>query len=270
MKRLLILVVLYNTKVNESETLNCIEKQKLSDGDFEVIVWDNSPNNFSQEGEKSLPANYQYFRSERNESLSKIYNIAVEKATHNNFDYLCLLDQDTTISSSFFQTILDSAIDGVLSVPIIKSIRSGEVVSPRYEPKIKNIFNKGLCYPLTQTGQQNSKRFFAIGSGFILDRILLNKRIRFDEETHIYGVDKEFCLDYQSEISIFNIIDEVVLHDVSHEGEMSPSRRKWQFKQIMDYRLYQYKKHSALPLILPIISLEFRKLIFLFGEKFTR
>lgn len=99
------IIVLYNTKINESKTLNSIRNISgaYSFVDFNFIIYDNSL--ISQHEEIEFPFPYMYYHDETNGGLATAYNYALNYCIENNTPWLLLLDQDTELRKEYFLEI---------------------------------------------------------------------------------------------------------------------------------------------------------------------
>ena len=104
-------VVLYNKKINDSETLNSINQiaAKYDFSSYDFIVYDNSIE--KQEVPKTFPLNLRYYHDNLNGGLAAAYNYAYQNCIEKQIQWLLLLDQDTDLSEAYFFEIEDNLMD---------------------------------------------------------------------------------------------------------------------------------------------------------------
>src|ERR1700722_11755188 len=100
--RILAIVVLYKQAPAESHALSSFfrilnERPQMA-GHFSLVVYDNSPH--SHEVADTFPVDYVHDPS--NGGLAAAYNYALGRAEGAGYEWLLLLDQDTTLTSEFF------------------------------------------------------------------------------------------------------------------------------------------------------------------------
>ena len=85
--KILCVIVLYKCKLENSKSYQSL----LQNNEETIFVYDNSPISQEVHGE-----NIVYIHDSQNGGLSVAYNKAAQYARCNRFDWLLLLDQDTT------------------------------------------------------------------------------------------------------------------------------------------------------------------------------
>ncbi|MGJ8670126.1 MAG: hypothetical protein ACSHXK_11610 [Oceanococcus sp.] len=187
MKKLSILVVLYDCEIADSETLNALATSSVRFEASNLVIWNNGPNKLkntetTQFDQCGLATSV--IETTDNISLAKIYN---EFISQNTAKLYLILDDDSEPEAIFLEAI--SSLDGTsIGLPIIKS--NNIIVSP-----IKN--RKPVSSPDERCS--NKDRVVAIGSGIILSNDICSKIKKsyadiFDERFYIYGVDTAICL----------------------------------------------------------------------------
>lgn len=134
--RIQIVVVLYKCNITQSESLQSIEKIKndLTElFDLDILVY----NNDSQI--KILPhSNHQIYNSPTNSMLVGAYNYALNLALNKQIKWLLLLDQDTTLTTQYFEALhtslsKETTENTACVAPIITN--NGKQLSPvKYSP----------------------------------------------------------------------------------------------------------------------------------------
>lgn len=207
-----ILVVIYNQNVFESQTLKSLLKLKKIVSEKHLFVWDNSFNNLNENDLNLLKNhffNFDYHHSPENTSLSIVYNKVIKNLI---FNKIFIFDQDTTIESNYFSKMEDAAIaneDIGLFIPIVKY--KDRILSP-LSYKVLN-FNRN--YPIN-LGRNLSKNRTAFASGLCVKEWVFKKNnIWFDENLQFYGIDYKFVLDYGDSLKYIFIIDYELSHELS-------------------------------------------------------
>ena len=180
------LVVIHNSFCQESETCTSILAQKTNAD--RIIIFDNSTSDYKIK-------DYCYFRGwdylggKGNQGLSKAYNQAIERLPLNDDDWLCILDDDTTLPNNFFST-LGREIQFQKNVDIFLPIltQAGRILSPWNDAKTRiNCFfsNKDDCL------HADTKKILAFNSGMAI-RLCVFREYRYDERQFLDGIDYTF------------------------------------------------------------------------------
>jgi hypothetical protein len=102
MNKILITLVLYKTKLEESISFKTFNANKNAlHIDFELLIFNNSKEITIEEN----PSEYIIINSTENKQLSGAYNFAYKTAIEKNINWILLLDQDTELTSVFFEEI---------------------------------------------------------------------------------------------------------------------------------------------------------------------
>lgn len=107
---ILAVIVLYQTVPGDSCALNSLirSSSQVSDRDvrLKILLYDNTPGGRRPEW---LPANIEYRSAAGNDGIAVPYNLGLDIATVESFDWLLTLDQDTTLPASFVRETSDIA-----------------------------------------------------------------------------------------------------------------------------------------------------------------
>lgn len=213
----LILVVIYNVDLKNSETINSLVNSGKYLNNSTVIVWDNS---FYGQDERTLDwaaagiNDMRYIHKAENITLSKIYNEVINKHREDNYSHLILLDQDSTFGPEYFYQLnksIDKFKNVSLFLPIV--ISSNQIVSPA------NIFLfKGEYWNTKIIGLVKAKHKTAINSGMVISfAYLKNKFPGYDERFKFYGTDTYFMKLYSKYNDEFCVFDSVVKHHLAYK-----------------------------------------------------
>lgn len=176
------LVVLYNTELADSTTVQTLLKSHLEFNNSTLVLWNNGPSPLKDQTLE--PLRQKGFEAQLRETLS---NIALSKI-YNDFmssveaDKYVILDHDSKVNDEYLAEALSNrAID--IGVPVITS--NGKVRSPQIYGEFEN-------RPYT-----NDDPLVALGSGLILGKSIQHDFLKkygtiFDEHYYLYGVDFTF------------------------------------------------------------------------------
>lgn len=262
-----VLIVVYKQKLVDTktfQTLMLMPCEILSR--TKLIVWDNSPSDFISDFKLDFSEfrNFKYIKSKQNEKLSVLYN----KVLNEEFDshgFFSILDQDTSVPTNFFSEIEKAGIDDKLIVPRVVSIKTNNVISPRYQ-KYSKILHKTKVVKILgnmDEGLFNASNFFAVGSGLTIPKKLWDAGISFEEALSFYGVDTEFCFRYSLLQDKFYLLNVDFYHDASdYNHEECPEVKKWRHIKYIEYLSYVLKKRSNLPEFMVLLLIKIRILKF--------
>lgn len=170
--KILAVIVTYNPKIGHLklflETL-----LKLIDS---VLVYDNNSQNFRDIASIQFPQNAITHSSPINKGLPTHYNTAIQYGLENGFDYLLILDQDSSFDEHFldeYRKYLDA--DFFCLVPFL--VHNNIDYENNYPTKTKN-----TCDYVKRS----------INSGTLINLHNLPKELRFDEDLFIDCVDFDF------------------------------------------------------------------------------
>lgn len=170
--KILAVIVTYNPEIGHLKLfLETLSKQI----DF-VLVYDNNSQNFRDFASTQFPQNVIFHSSPVNKGLPTHYNAAIQYGLENGFDYLLILDQDSTFDENFldeYRKHLDK--DFLCLVPFL--VHNNSDYEKSYPTKTKN-----TCDYVKRS----------INSGTLIDLHKLPNDIRFDEDLFIDCVDFDF------------------------------------------------------------------------------
>ncbi|MDY4373380.1 glycosyltransferase family 2 protein [Pectobacterium carotovorum] len=242
-------VILYNSSLLESETLKSILTNKLNSIKLTLKIWNNGPKkledkdiNLFLSSCSNLNIKVDIFQDIRNLSLSKIYNYFIKDI---DYDYITILDQDSSLSEEFFEDIYDEEAE--IIIPKIFSDINGRVIQTHpYEiNNSEKIINEGFI----------SEKIETVMSGITLSKNITNKIIEyrkyvFEEKLGFYGIDCDFFktlneMESQPRVIIY------CKNKINHSfALLDPKESKSEFRQIellyfkMFSRIEYQKKNS--------------------------
>ncbi|MBP4043186.1 hypothetical protein ACB288_07115 [Aeromonas taiwanensis] len=230
----IILVVLYNRRILESETycslLNIFIKKEISEKKYEVLFWDNSPSHVNLDcidvatgNLRKLGLKAAYFNCPDNKPLSQVYNKVIKDSIADK-QYLFIFDQDTTFDCNYFKQFEKSTRDKEYNIllPVVRF--RDKIVSPT-----KIFYIKGVYFHTSPKGEVAGCKISAINSGMALSlKFLAQHGFEYNEKLRNYCTDDDLMLFARSvEASVF-VLDYELEHDLSFStlNENSDSLRE--------------------------------------------
>ena len=209
-----VLIVLYNSKLSQSKTLQTLDKLS-SLKNINVIIWNNGPEDLKPEFDKSslitsLKSLFYYVRLEQtlcNKPLSHIYNEFTDKD-------LLILDHDTELTESYSLSVKEFMLSKQqLLVP--KIIQGGLVCYPK---------QKGKVLESQVTGYMDFNKVISITSGLVVKKCLLKELADtfgavFDPRFALYGIDTTFFIRCKNLGLEEFYLGGDLLHDLSSNSE---------------------------------------------------
>lgn len=124
-------VVIYGARLSDCEVYNTLIGDGMGDIDC-LLVFDNSPERYDEDLRLPDGCVYRYFWNPSNPGVSADYNAAARFAADNGYDWLLLLDQDTSFPKnalSVYKEGWKSYPDGQIFAPKHR-IADGRYISP--------------------------------------------------------------------------------------------------------------------------------------------
>lgn len=245
MNQLKVLIVLYNKKIEESETIMSLSKivDKIQFMN-EIIVWDNSKVIMPEDEQVHLkrilhPANVQYIGTGKNTSLSIIYNSVIR--TLSDKEIFVVLDHDSNLTLAYFKALEDSIEKYPqinLFLPIIKYNKT--IVSPANSWYFKGSYWKEEKFGLIETKNQN-----AINSGMAIRAAYLKNDFEgYNENLAFYGTDSDFMYKYGRQNHYFCVINAVINHTLDFFDNNSIDSKLFRYKEIKKAALINMKQRG--------------------------
>lgn len=249
-------ITLYNSSLYELENLLELENS------FErIFLFDNTDNSKKRmENEKFFlnNSNFNYITDNGNSGLAVAYNIMCRNAINENYDYICLLDQDSIILPETIKEI---------KLRIINDDRKNIAV---YVPNIIYSHKNNLKNTKQQSVPE-SEIEWAISSGSLINLEAYSETEGFDENYFIDRLDYDYCV--QVKHLGYKIIRyrDIVLHQRLGEtkkffcvniSQHNPIRHYYIFRN----RLYYYLKKMPKSLfgVFRVVLLSVKHLITVF------
>lgn len=185
------IVVLYNTLISDSKTMQSLMNTRLpKDINFELIICDNSTKKIDQNFNGIY--NYTYVDMGGNKGLSKAYNAAINTCKLDQKEgYILLLDDDTTLPIDYFDKMLYEIKKDKYQIIAPQVFDSVGLLSP-------GIMKNGVhCYRAKNLSEISYDNITLINSGLML-RTQLFKGYRYNEEQFLDYIDHSFIRDMKN------------------------------------------------------------------------
>ncbi len=178
-----IVIVVYNKLPSDISFIRDFIKVRLIS---QIIVCDNSDRPSEEKWVEGLPQNCKYLSMHGNQGLASAYAAAQDLIKS---EYVCLLDDDTTLPLDYFDSVLSCIHDEVADV-YVPIVWAGKMLM---SPCNKDLF---LFHPARNV-EKIHKRFSAINSGMII-RSALFKSYNYRTGLFLDMVDHKFISDIKS------------------------------------------------------------------------
>lgn len=210
-------IVVYNKNISDSITFKRI---KTVEEDIDILVLDNSENKNDNQTYCNRNA-VRYISMNGNKGLSKAYNSAVDASKDS--DIIILFDDDTEISSEYFQKLRNEAetrpeVD--IFAPIIKG-QDDVIYSPNEFNFLRNHFISSADQEISQ------HRFNAIASCLAI-RMRVFDDYRFNEKLFVDQVDQFFFYEQRQLGRKFEKLDVEILQHFYQRGATLSPKAGWQ------------------------------------------
>lgn len=209
------ILVVYNKDIASSKSYNFIKMYSS----IKLIVCDNSTMENKNE-EKVLNDGHIYISMHGNAGLSKAYNVALNRIPYSKDDYVLLLDDDTTLTDEYMQTIFEcikSKKD--VYVPIVRT--QNMLMSPV-------ISKNGCIHPIKNVDQIQNESISAINSGMLICTNVF-KDYKYPEQMFLDYVDHAFMYEMNHRHKQIMLMDVTVFQSFSID-EFNKDAEKKRFK----------------------------------------
>lgn len=203
---LLVVIVLFKTRPQQSEALNTIrEASGVSPCFPAVFIYDNSPE------EAPVHASHlTYFHDPRNIGVSTAYNKAAALAEQKNKKWLLFLDQDTQIEPSLFQKFSESISQNPESVAFVPHVKDhAGLISP-----FAFALGNGRRLKFT-TSKLALRKFRFINSGLLIKLSAFIAAGGYDETIPLDFSDIAFAERLKKVTDHFQVVDLALVHGFS-------------------------------------------------------
>lgn len=229
-KMIYALVVVYNKKCQESETLKSVLPWKEH---LQIVVFDNSTKDFQNknycEGES-----IQYLTHNKNLGLSKAYNRAISALQLKESDYIIILDDDTELSEEYIKSVLDDTQLGIdILLPRVYSNQT--LISPT------NLKYNCASKIVSCVEELDMNQISAINSGMVIRGSVFGK-IRYNEKLFLDYVDHDFMKKARMLRSSFKVLDSNIVQHFSRDEKPKLESALFRFELFKkDFRVYCFE-----------------------------
>ncbi|MEK7638361.1 MAG: glycosyltransferase [Patescibacteria group bacterium] len=213
--QLTLITVNFNNARATVDLLRALEKQ--SNREFDVIVVDND----SQSDDRVLLGSYaissplrlDIIYSDRNRGFSGGNNLAIRKALVQESEWICLINNDTTVAPDFIASLVpqlppDPTVIGIALKEGNRIAKSGIVRWLR--PTLPHIYNHSSLVT------RHLSLAYAIGAGMLVHREVFEKIGLLDERYFLYFEDADFCMRAQrADVPLRFLRHPIIMHGVS-------------------------------------------------------
>ena len=215
--QIIAVVVIYNTKIEESETLISLSGSLAQTSDsMDLVVYDNSLHPVWENRSIFITEFFRihYFHDPSNPGVSKAYNFAALYAQQLKKRWILLLDQDTSFpvdTVSAYISALKNYPTLKLFTPVLK-LSTGTIISPcRY------FFKRGFSLNKITPGLNSLKKISPLNSGMLreLDTFIISGG--YNEKIKLDFSDFQFIERFKKNSDQFCIINVISLHEFSDE-----------------------------------------------------
>lgn len=221
--KIVVILVNYN---GLDDTLACLASISKSVIPVQVIVVDNASNIDEGNIITSRFPNTIVLKSAKNLGFSGGNNLAIEYALKNNFEYICLLNNDTEIDASLFARMLAKCDENTLVAPLIYYYSQPTVIWSAGGDILKYKGNAVHRYiNKSKILKEDYECTFATGCCWFAHRKFFEEVGFLDESYFMYCEDTDYCLRLLKQgKKILFVHDAVLWHKVSSSsgGDMSP------------------------------------------------
>lgn len=244
------IIILYNSKIKDSNTIESILNSNINGINLHTIIWNNGPTKLSFEEQQNYLDKFDKYNIQlsiyedvRNISLSQIYNSFIDRE---KYDFFSIFDQDSVLESDFFQNI--------------KMSRDFDVIIPLIYSAGWRTKESSICFPVDiKTNRILQNEIFSLGeiesisSGLTLSYRLIThlKNIQgyvFNAQYAFYAIDTSFFLDLKKLASLdckgicIGKINHSLDFNLSDPEKVSPSRKlEMEYANVLNKIFYKNK-----------------------------
>ncbi len=209
---LMVILVLYQTPLEDSESFCSILEFENGSQDLDVYVYDNSPGSQHINTYKGLCITYVH--DAKNPGVSQAYNSGAEYARAHKKKWILLLDQDTSLPMGLLDTYRKASLsnsDIKLFVPILK-LKNGKIFSPfRYR------FKRGFYLDEIEAGVHSLKNLSPVNSGILISLDSFFEVGGYNQMVKLDFSDFQFIERFRRKYNLFYVIDSIGKQDFSDD-----------------------------------------------------
>lgn len=219
-------IVLYNPSTDDLKRLERYVSCSFFD---DVLVYDNS----SETHIFQMPRSVKYTFYNKNNGLSIPYNQMLDYCVAHQYDYLCIMDQD----SNYPLEEMKKLIDFINTHP--QDLVNTGIIAPRVyvRDSQKRVARGEKLMPVK----------FTLNSGSFLNVALIaEKKLRYDETIFLEGVDVDFCWSIRDAHCLIQIYENSVYTQTlgyALKSSRNRGRVSWRYYYLVHNRKYLMRKH---------------------------
>lgn len=197
--KVLCILVLYKTKLVDSVAYNSFIKYALPQNEFSLFVYDNSPETVQIESSEKI----KYVSDTSNPGVSKAYNQGALYAKNNGFEWIILLDQDTSFRNHSYLECCSKMFEDPdinLIAPLVYTAEG--VFSPLYCSH-----HCPRCYNYKTNEMNDIDRAAIVNSGMVIRVSAFFEVGGYNEEVPLDLSDYQFIERYKKKYKTFFLID---------------------------------------------------------------
>jgi len=208
---LLIIVVLYNIPLEESESFRSIREMDTGGG-INLFVYDNSKRPQTIKAYDGL--HITYVHDSKNSGVSKAYNEGAEHARKHKKKWVLLLDQDTALPATLLNSYREATEKNPelkLFVPVLK-LKNGKIFSPcTYR------FKRGFYLDTIEKGIHSLQKLSPVNSGMLIDVDAFFEVGGYNDQVKLDFSDFQFIERFRKRYSDFYVLDVNCSQDFSDD-----------------------------------------------------
>lgn len=209
MRRVLPILVVYKCQMKDSAAYQSVIHEN---GFREWVVYDNSPADYVQQA--ALPPCVHYYHDVENGGLSKAYNYGAKVAEQLGYEWILLLDQDTSFPSdavaAYFRAI-DEGPKRLLAPQVV--LDSGAAFSPARTTLFKT------CPVRLAEGTYSLHDYSVINSGCCIPLSLYQAAGGYNEKVRLDFSDYQFQRRLKAVEPRFSLLPVVLVQDFSNNEQ---------------------------------------------------
>lgn len=249
---ILAVLVLYQQRLQESQTFVSLFEVKGWQEKIHLVVYDNSPKPVHTADDISrLEPSIRYVSDPSNPGLAAAYDQAVRMAKEIGDNWLLFLDQDTSFPPDALSIYLDavSSADNIqLFCPILKTAE--KIYSPcRY------VSHVGLPLRRVVPGPHCARGRSVLNSGRCVSIDALARIGPFDQSIPLDFADHDFFLKYRERFPTFAVLDIVCEHGFSNEEKRDVGVAIERFAKYCTSAKQMIKSHGGSLSLISVVSL---------------
>jgi hypothetical protein len=234
--KILVLIVNYKKTLIDVESI--VSLKKLSPKNRRLVgvyIWDNACSLTQELHLETIGSGWNskfYTCVVENHGLSYIYNRVVEFAITKSYDYILLLDNDSSFDNIYFDQLIHAIEDNPSTLLFLPKVFHGKKsVSPG-----RFISCKGYYADNFNFGINNSKNVTAINSGMLIKlSYFMDSCFKYNESILFYGVDDNFMLHFSKFQKPFYLLEHCFKHDLSKfNAAESYEMKQWRFDDLIN------------------------------------